>query len=183
MAPDRFDRLTERQRQCLRLVRDQLSSKEIGLRLGLDAGTVDQHLKAAMRTLGVARRGLAAIALEAHERGTPPPARETLDIQSPDIAEPPPSVMLGPSTRRGGDGPALTETVLREHYPAFEHVAGHRPPFLPQESGGSRNDLSIWQTIGLSLAVTFAAMLCLGIFVESFGALGRIGVTLSHLFR
>ena len=51
-----MDRLTERERACLRLVDEHLSSKEIARRLGLSKHTVDWHLDKARRRLGVADR-------------------------------------------------------------------------------------------------------------------------------
>ncbi len=57
---DRISRLTEGQRQCLALVDQHLSSKEIALRLGISPHTVDQRIRQALHTLGVERRGEAA---------------------------------------------------------------------------------------------------------------------------
>ena len=41
---DGLARLTARERECLRLVDDHLSSKEIARRLGLSKHTIDAHL-------------------------------------------------------------------------------------------------------------------------------------------
>ena len=67
MDRDRLARLTEQQRICLRLVFAHLTSKEIAPRLGIEPGSVDQHIKAAMRTLDVADRRSAARMLAEHE--------------------------------------------------------------------------------------------------------------------
>src|SRR3569833_3322346 len=61
------EKLTPRERECLLLVNQHLSSKEIGRRLGLSKYTVDDHLAAASRRLGVATRRAAAQKLAAHE--------------------------------------------------------------------------------------------------------------------
>jgi DNA-binding CsgD family transcriptional regulator len=55
-----MDRLTPRERDCLRLVDEHLSSKEIARRLGLSKHTVDWHLDKARRRLGAADRYEAA---------------------------------------------------------------------------------------------------------------------------
>lgn len=49
-------RLTDRQRACLALAAEGLSSAGIGVRLGLSPRTVDEHLLLACRALGVRTR-------------------------------------------------------------------------------------------------------------------------------
>lgn len=85
MDEHRLNRLTEKQRECLRLVYAHLSSKEIAKQLGVEPGTVDQYIKAAMRTLGVGERRAAARMLAEHESaGSAAPAALRLqDEQSP----------------------------------------------------------------------------------------------------
>lgn len=53
-------RLSGRQRECLRLVRNGLTSKEIGRLLSLSPSTVDNHLNAAIERLGCSSRTIAA---------------------------------------------------------------------------------------------------------------------------
>ncbi|WP_233206602.1 helix-turn-helix transcriptional regulator [Caulobacter sp. FWC2] len=53
---DGLERLTERERECLRLVDRHMSSKEIARELGLSKHTVDWHLDKARRRLGAADR-------------------------------------------------------------------------------------------------------------------------------
>lgn len=66
-SPGDLDRLSERQRDCLRLAARGLTSAGIGERLGLSPRTVDEHLMLACRTLGVRTRvqAVARLALEA----------------------------------------------------------------------------------------------------------------------
>ncbi len=66
---DRVDRLSAGQRQCLELVNQHLSSKEIALRLGISPHTVDQRVRQALQILGVEKRGEAA-RLVAAAKGT-----------------------------------------------------------------------------------------------------------------
>ncbi|HUG45458.1 MAG TPA: helix-turn-helix transcriptional regulator [Sphingomicrobium sp.] len=56
----RVTKLTEGQLDCLRLVALHLSSKEIALELKISPHTVDQRIRQALHTLGVARRAHAA---------------------------------------------------------------------------------------------------------------------------
>ena len=57
---ERVANLTEGQLECLRLVNEHLSSKEIAVRLGISPHTVDQRIRGALQTLGVERRSQAA---------------------------------------------------------------------------------------------------------------------------
>ncbi len=68
--------LSERQKECLRLVGQGLRSKEIGPILGLAPGSVDTYIKAAVARLGVSDRRVAARILSEFELsqrlGSPP---------------------------------------------------------------------------------------------------------------
>ncbi|ATC34331.1 LuxR family transcriptional regulator [Caulobacter vibrioides] len=68
-------RLTERERECLKLVDRHMSSKEIARALGLSKHTVDWHLDKARRRLGAADRYDAARRMSdhAHQGSAPPP--------------------------------------------------------------------------------------------------------------
>ena len=61
-------RLTSGQLDCLRLVNQHLSSKEIAVELGISSHTVDQRIRLSLQTLGVERRSQAA-RLVSHELG------------------------------------------------------------------------------------------------------------------
>lgn len=81
-----FERLTEGQRACLRLVRLHMSSKEIARELGISSHTVDRRLKNALAILGVASRHEAALLFERHAAE---PVYQPLAYQTPAVAEPP----------------------------------------------------------------------------------------------
>ncbi|MBC6980169.1 helix-turn-helix transcriptional regulator [Caulobacter sp. 17J80-11] len=69
-----IERLTPRERECLRLVAQHLRSKEIARRLNISQHTVDAHLNEARRRLGAATRREAALMLLLAEGGSPLPA-------------------------------------------------------------------------------------------------------------
>lgn len=73
-------RLSPGQLDCLRLVDQHLSSKEIAVELGISPHTVDQRIRLALQILGVERRSQAA-RLVARELGP----YQRLIHQSPDI--------------------------------------------------------------------------------------------------
>jgi DNA-binding CsgD family transcriptional regulator len=62
----RLARLTSGQLDCLRLVDEHLSSKEIAGRLGISSHTVDQRIRGALHILGVERRSQAARLVAKH---------------------------------------------------------------------------------------------------------------------
>jgi DNA-binding CsgD family transcriptional regulator len=68
--PDRIGRLTRRQKDCLRLVANGYTSKQIGRQLGISYSTVDNHLLAAAQLLEVPGRAEAARKLVEHERAS-----------------------------------------------------------------------------------------------------------------
>ena len=57
---ERVAQLTQGQLDCLRLVAQHLSSKEIAVQLNISPHTVDQRIRQALHTLGVSRRSQAA---------------------------------------------------------------------------------------------------------------------------
>ena len=78
----RLERLSEGQLQCLLLVDQHMSSKEIAVRLGISPHTVDQRIRQALQILGVERRHQAARLVTAQR-----PQYQRLIHQSPDIEE------------------------------------------------------------------------------------------------
>jgi DNA-binding CsgD family transcriptional regulator len=87
MGDREFDRLNERQRQCLRLFYANLEIKEIAVELNLSPNTVREHLRDARRLLRTSRSMQAARLLVDHERdiqGVSPPNRIGLERISND---------------------------------------------------------------------------------------------------
>ena len=73
--PSSVDALTGRQRQCLTLASQGLTSARIAARLGLSPRTVDEHLADACRLLGVRTRiqAVARFAASSPVFPSPPP--------------------------------------------------------------------------------------------------------------
>jgi DNA-binding CsgD family transcriptional regulator len=88
---DRLARLSDGQRECLALVDQHLSSKEIALRLGISPHTVDQRVRQSLQILGVEKRGEAARLVASAMRSSHDPAYQRLIHQPPyiDAATPP----------------------------------------------------------------------------------------------
>lgn len=115
MVTPRFDRVTEPQRECLRLVLTRRNSKEIAQALGISSHTVDKRLERAIAALGATSRFDAARILAEHEGGvssgrSPGTPYEPFVYQSPDIVPAVGSGMLAVSeelARRGGSRDAI----------------------------------------------------------------------------
>jgi DNA-binding CsgD family transcriptional regulator len=83
-----IQRLTERQKDCLRLVAQGYTSKEIGRALDLSPSTVDNHILTAVQSMSASSRGRAARSLTGLE------ARQKLPRESLALADTPHSGLM-----------------------------------------------------------------------------------------
>lgn len=84
MDPPAFDRLTEGQKECLRLYHARFEVKDIARRIDRSPVTVNQRLSAARRHLGVERSSEAARLLVEYESGLhQPPIYEPAPLAEP----------------------------------------------------------------------------------------------------
>ncbi len=154
MDDDRFDKLTERQRECLRLVHHGQEVKEIARALGIGPSAVIERLRAARKTLGVESSRLAARML-AHEEGSATYIRH-VDMPSWLADEAPAAALLAPS-RTEGEGEAHWDRVM-EAAATFEPL----PIFLPTRSfpwplrtrEQASNDLTSTERLVMSVSLT-----------------------------
>ena len=85
MEHRRLGRLSEGQIECLVMVHEHLTSKEIAAQLGISSHTVDQRIRQSLQILGVGRRAVAAQivvagALHGRPRIDDAPTTEVTDI-------------------------------------------------------------------------------------------------------
>ena len=144
--------LTARERECLRLVGNGLSSKEIAAQLGLTPGTIDQYLKDAIRKLGAPTRRSAARQLAALEEGDES-ALQKLELQSPGLA--------------GGTAIAFQVAEKRT-----ETSPRWRVPFLRQ--GRQYNALSPLQRLMWIGGLSVIMLVAVANFLNGLGVLFRI---------
>ena len=140
MDPDRIARLTEGQRQCLRLVLQHRSSKEIAIDLGISPHTVDMRLKMAMQILNVPSRVAAAQALAANEADEP---YQRLVYQPPAIADVAESDILSPFGKRNAstgsdDGDGVTRRWRWGHSSDRTARKASITTAVPIEGGGTQ---------------------------------------------
>ena len=136
MDANRVARLTEQQRACLRFVASGMTSKEIAPLLGIEPGSVDQHIKAAMRILDVGDRRTAARLLERHEREHP----QKLVYQPRPLVPPPDPSILASSTDMREQQLGASGRFLHEAQARFEPMssAASRGPALPLPVWGTK---------------------------------------------
>lgn len=188
----RVARLTAGQRECLYLVDDHATSKEIARQLGISRHTVDARLRGAIQTLGVSSRREAAIIYRAAMQAegyqpfayqsprivTAPPtdeipshdvATEQHDSDSADSTGQPVAAvpLLAASPLRPEAGAVVSDSAVWTALPAGE-LAVRRPPL---RLWGGANDLSPAQRVGGILVVTILAMLAFGMFLTGIEAL------------
>lgn len=165
---ERIDKLTDGQKQCLRLVGQLKTSKEIARELGISPHTVDQRIKVAIRMLGVEGRADAARLLAEYDQDSP--AYQGLVYQRPDIAA-------------NGDAGAkgLSEDGIDAVFPdAAEGARRKRGPVGEAESladtpdFGERNDLNALQRMALILAIAFGSAMAFGAILAGLDALSRL---------
>ena len=162
MDEERFNRLTERQRECLRLIYTHHSIKEIARLLGLSEDGIKWHLREARETLGVGRSTEAARMVFGDALPETYPRRV---VPSEVVSSPLPEAIVVPRPEeRGGRGP---DDALREAqaiYRVESSTDDDRPMLrLPIPTAGrQRNDLTPIEKLAWGLAIGVLAALLLG---------------------
>ena len=159
MNTDPVARLSEGQRECLRMVYRHMETKEIARVLGLSPDGVTQRIKTAMRILGVDRRRDAALIL-AEAEGTE--AYPPLVHPPRDIAIAPEPATFAASTEGGWQSGSSGE-AMREDQAAFWAAPSSRGPALPIPIGGARpNDLGLWTRLAWIAGIAIGVALAFG---------------------
>jgi DNA-binding CsgD family transcriptional regulator len=164
-------RLTAGQLECLRLVDQHLSSKEIAVELGISSHTVDQRIRLALQTLGVERRAQAA-RLVSQELG---PYQRLID-QSPYIegeSEPAQSdeavsFQIRHADRAGkASGSGLnTEQRLGSSWPSLPL------PFATRSH--PRNEMSVGQRLLWIVLIAIGSIFSAGMYLAGLESLSRM---------
>jgi DNA-binding CsgD family transcriptional regulator len=139
-----IDRLTERQKDCLRLVAQGYTSKEIGRKLDLSPSTVDNHILAATQMVGAFSRGEAGRLLLSTE------ARQNLPREPQSLAEP----AISGFSSASAETPALT--IMGRRIWTLPPIGGHR-----NELDAAERSLRIIQVA----AVGFGTMMSLTLLI------------------
>ena len=167
----RIARLSQGQLDCLRLVDQHLSSKEIAAELNISPHTVDQRIRQALHTLGVERRTQAARLVAQHSG-----PYQRLIHQSPYIPgdaqsghpEAAVSQQIRHADRAGGAGGAgfLTEQRPASNWPSLQ------PPFATRSN--PRNEMSVGQRLFWIVAIAIGAAFSAGMYLAGLESLARM---------
>lgn len=109
MVDDRVAKLSDVQKQCLRLAAEGRSSKEIAPSVGLTFQTVDQYLQRARVTLGAQNRREAARMFKELERAIP---FKELEFKPPAVEEPQNSGISEEPVEQQGRQPSLLDLPI-----------------------------------------------------------------------
>ncbi len=167
----RVERLSAGQLDCLRLVNEHLSSKEIATRLAISPHTVDQRIRQALHILGVERRSQAARIVSQYADPS-----QRLIHQSPYIEVAPPSSHSGGAVRlqirhadrAGGAGGAGFQTEQR---PA-SFRSSLQPPFATRSN--PRNEMSVGQRLFWIAMIAIGAAFSAGMYLAGLESLARL---------
>ena len=135
--PQRTEDLSDKQKECLRLVHEGLTSKEIAVRLDLTPGTIDNYVNASLARLGLTSRREAARWLVTQEKAVV----QQLYLQSEPVA------LSGFGDEQPGQADDRQDQLVRL-------------PGLPPV-GGPDNELAMPQRILAISRIGFAAALLL----------------------
>lgn len=153
----RFDHLSRRQQQCLRLVRDGMTTKEIAAAIGLSPSTVDSYIADAVKAVGASDRRAAARAFV---------DRDAIPEQS------------GPGfPRLVEDAPlAPTPAASEERPPAGWQLPLRRNGLVP-------GDVSKGRRLVWIVAIPVALSVGFGMLMTGLDVLGRVVTAFAHQFH
>lgn len=163
-------RLSPSQLDCLRLVAEHYSSKEIAGELGISSHTVDQRIRLSLQILGVQRRAQAARLVAQHSG-----PYQRLIHQSPHIAAPAstdhPEAAVSQQIRHADRaGEAGDASFLTEQRPAF--WPSLQPPFATRSH--PRNEMSVGQRLFWIAAIAIGAAFSAGMYLAGLESLARL---------
>jgi len=168
---ERVARLTAGQLDCLRLVDQHLSSKEIASELGISPHTVDQRVRQSLQILGVERRAQAARIVSQYCGPYQRLIHQTPYIEAED-GEGHPEAAVSYQIRhadRAGEagGPGfLTEQRPASFWPSLQ------PPFATRSN--PRNEMSVGQRLFWIAAIAIGAAFSAGMYLAGLESLARL---------
>jgi len=171
-AADRVAKLTRGQLDCLQLVAQHLSSKEIAVELGISPHTVDQRIRQALHILEVPRRTQAARLVEQY--GEP---YQRLIHQPPYIEAPAPGSDQGGAVSnqirhadRAGEAWDSTGFLTEQKHASF--WSSLQLPFATRSH--PRNEMSVGVRLLWIVAIATGAAFSAGMYLAGLESLARM---------
>jgi len=168
---ERVRRLSPGQLDCLRLVHQHLSSKEIATELKISPHTVDQRIRQSLQILGVERRSQAARIVAQYSE-----PYQRLIHQSPYIpAEPESGQPEGAVSHQIRHADRAGE-VGRPGFITEQRPASFRPSLQPPFATRSnpRNEMSVGQRLFWIVAIAIGAAFSAGMYLAGLESLARL---------
>ena len=167
----RVAKLTPGQLDCLLLVDQHLSSKEIAAELKISPHTVDQRIRQALATLGVERRTQAA-RIVAHVRGP----YQRLIHQSPYISDEDqtsqPGAAVSTQIRHAGRAGEIGEAGFLTEQRPVSFRSSLQPPFATRSN--PRNEMSVGQRLFWIAAIAIGSAFSAGMYLAGLESLARL---------
>ena len=171
IGASRVARLSAGQLDCLRLVDQHLSSKEIANELHISSHTVDQRIRGALHILGVERRSQAARLVSLHSG-----PYQRLIHQSPYVEPDPETVQpigtvsfqIRHADRAGGTGDAGFITEQRP----VSFRSSLQMPFATRSN--PRNEMSVGQRLLWVVLIATGAAFSVGMYLAGLESLARL---------
>ena len=164
-------RLTAGQLDCLRLVHQHLSSKEIAAELGISPHTVDQRIRQSLQILGVERRSQAARIVAQHSE-----PYQRLIHQSPYIPADAQSVQPEGAVSHQIRHADRAGEVGRPGFLTEQRPASFRPslqlPFATRSN--PRNEMSVGQRLFWIVVIATGAAFSAGMYLAGLESLARL---------
>ena len=167
----RVAKLSAGQLDCLRLVDQHWSSKEIANELNISPHTVDQRIRGALHILGVERRSQAARLVALHDSGYQrlihqPPHIEACD--DPAHSDEAVGIQIRHADRAGGVGPSglITEQRFEDTRPLLQLPIGTR--------SNPRNEMSVAQRLLWIVLIATVAAFSAGMYLAGLESLARL---------
>ncbi|WP_232494451.1 helix-turn-helix domain-containing protein [Novosphingobium kaempferiae] len=157
-----LQRLTPRQRDCLRLVANGYRTKEIAIKLGISVGVAYKHISSACQTLGVPARGQAARYLALWEQQlSEDEMGKKLPPQFLGVSDPA-DLPSGVTVTNDADTPAIELTEQQQDHFVVSAVPGLMDLVPMRIRGRSQNDLTTVHTMIVIGAMTLGTIVGVG---------------------
>ena len=167
----RVARLTPGQLDCLRLVDQHLSSKEIATELKISPHTVDQRIRQALQILGVERRAQAARLVAQYNQPYQRLIHQTPHIEGGSPGDHPDAAVSHQIRHAGRAGGAGETGFITEQRPAtFRSLL--QPPFATRSN--PRNEMSVGQRLFWIAAIAMGAAFSAGMYLAGLESLARL---------